>query len=180
MLPRRRVVPPAGRTRLATYANAADAGADRERREANARQRVNPFSVAEVGELTTMPLRLFLDLLGELGLRAPTHEYPGWFGWWATLGGDQRSRLWEAFDRLRFYEVIAELPRPLGYAVLELYGTGDAKGMYYLSDEGGIVRGVYRDREKADRSHFQRFMGCRVRWLPADADPLEPETHWRA
>ena len=127
-----------------------------------------------------MPFALFLDLLHGLGLTPPTEEYPGWGGWWETLREDQRSRLWEAFDRLRFYEVIVRPALPLGYAVLELNWTKDGVGMRWLSDEGGVIRGVYRNREGADGCYFSHFDGVRGRWLPADEDPFDPETHWRA
>jgi hypothetical protein len=168
-----------GRTRLATYSTAAEADADLRRRQQNARQRINPFTAGRASEFTSMPFPAFLELIRQLGLTAPTEKYPGWFGWWETVSDAQRSRLWQAFDRLRFYELIAEPPPTLGYAVLELNGVQDGRGTQRLHDEGGIVRGVYRDWERARGCYFPRFVGARKRWLPADDDPLDPETHWR-
>lgn len=167
-----------GHTRLATYASAAKVKNDLQRREANARSRVNPFAIGGVGELTTLPFPVFRDLLWDLGLTPAPHEYPGWFGWWAKLGEEQRLRLWEVFDKVRFYEVMRGPRAPVGYAVLALNWTRDDHGTKWLSDEGGVLRGVYRSRDAID-GYYDSSPGCRRRWLPADEDPFDPETHWR-
>jgi hypothetical protein len=169
-----------GRTRLATYTTAAEADTDLRRREANARGRVNPFGAGNVGQLTSMPAAIFHDLLHDLGLKPATNKYPGWYGWWEKLRDEQRSRLWEAFNKVRFYEVIQRPAVPIGYAVVGLNWIQFAPGTEGLLDEGGIVKAVYRDRTKVERSYYS-LLGCsHQRWLPADDDPFDPETQWRA
>jgi hypothetical protein len=145
-----------GRTRLASFGDADEAEADRRRREDEARSRVNPFTCDGPALVTKTSLdedRLH-DWVLDLGLTPPKKTKGGrkWAEWWRKSLPDftplQLLRLWEAFDKLHFFEVVQRPERPLGYALVQV--NWEYSDEYYYSEpEGGTVFTIYLDRERA-------------------------------
>lgn len=69
-----------------------------------------------LADLTSMPEPIFLDWLREAGLEPPDARPHGrtrerdWAGWWdqhsPRMTDLQRAKVWQALDRLRFYEIV--------------------------------------------------------------------------
>jgi hypothetical protein len=175
-----------GSTRLASYPSRAEAEAEAARRERNARQRVNPFTCgADLVALTSMPEPIFLDWIQDAGFTPPTPDawdLRDWPAWWDALPADPepRARVWEAFDKLRFFLVVERPNVPVGYAVLSRCWQYNDE-YYYLNHEGGQVQAVYRTRERAlaaARELHDNNLGNASYWQPAGADLFDPETYW--
>jgi hypothetical protein len=168
-----------GTVRLASFADAAEAEADRAAREANVHRRIDPFTCGPLIKLTSLPAPVWGDLLADLGLEAPETGYEGW---WAAVPEASRPAIWRALDRLRFYSVEERPDRPVGYAVLSLNWEYNDE-YYYLHDEGGVVQAVYRTRRRAEEEGLSRFghggNGARDNYFPVDTDPFDPESVWR-
>jgi hypothetical protein len=177
-----------GTARLASFAARDEAETERARREANARNRVNPFRCGKpFEELTTLPEPIFLDWVSDTGLTPPKAKKKAardWAAWWdetrSEMVGEQHARLWEGLNKLHFFRVDERPDAPLGYAVLSLNWEYN-DGYYHLNDEGGTVQAVYRTRERAleaARAVRNSHDGDSSRWLPSGADLFDPETYW--
>jgi hypothetical protein len=180
-----RLVP--GMVRLASFATAELAQADLARREANVRRWVNPFSCGPLARLTSLPEGVFFDLLADHGLEPPTKPKKGerdWVGWWASVPAEKRPALWQALDRLKFYEVVERPAGAVAYALLTPNWHYNDE-FNYMNDEGGTVQAVYRTRERAEeegrKSHaYLSDDGVKRGHLPAQLDPFDPEDVYRA
>jgi hypothetical protein len=71
-----------------------------------------PVMVCRLEDLTSMPVEVLTDWLKEAGLGppAPSAEPRAWADWYDTeaprMTDMQRCRVWQALDRLSFYETI--------------------------------------------------------------------------
>jgi hypothetical protein len=177
-----------GTARLVSFAARDEAEAERARREANARNRVNPFRCGKpFEELTTLPEPIFLDWVSDTGLTPPQakkKEARDWAAWWdetrPEMGGEQHARLWEGLNRLHFFSVDERTDVPVGYVVLSLCWEYNDE-YNYLNGEGGKVEAVYRTRERAleEARKLELFNeGQSSNWHPGGADLFDPETYW--
>lgn len=87
---------------------------------------INPFrglnerwmedrTITTVADVTSMPEPIFCDWLREAGLEPPAEAAIGrwlrdWASWWdqhaPRMTDHQRAKVWQALDRLRFYEIV--------------------------------------------------------------------------
>jgi hypothetical protein len=176
-----------GQFRVAAFDSADQAEADRRRREDNARRRLNPFECGrELTELTSYPEGVLVDWVQDAGLTPPAAKRGkrDWEAWWDEVapaaGPDQRAKVWEALDKLRFYHVVERPAFAVAYvAVAPIWE--ETAGNAILFDEGGEIVSVHRTRrpayEVAQQSGYS-YKGDRRSWFPVGRDPFDPETHW--
>jgi hypothetical protein len=96
-------------------ARAEDAERRRQELEQEARRVVCPFLLGAPTEYSTLEAPDLADRFRALGLRRLPRTFDwesaaDWLRWWdehaETLTHEQRHGIWEALDRLRFYEVV--------------------------------------------------------------------------
>lgn len=147
-----------GETRLASFDTFDAAESDRIRREHEVRGRVNPFWCGTTFRaLTTFPEPVFADWVADVGLTPPERPAVGftdWAGWWAaghaTWTEEQRARVWDGLNRVRFFEVIERPASAVAYAVVRvMWEYNDS--WYEPGAEGGRTVVAYRTREAAER-----------------------------
>jgi hypothetical protein len=146
-----------GATRLRSYKSRVAAERDCRRRETAARAAVNPFTCGgpALHYQTSLDADRLHDWLLDAGLEPPAaqDDKRDWAGWWRQthdrLSEAQRERVWEALDRVRFFEVVERPARPLGYAVVRINWHYNDE-FYVAEEEGGSTFVVYRDRNKAE------------------------------
>lgn len=148
-----------GEVRLQAFDEFDEAEADRMRRETAARQSVNPFRCGGTGFgwRTSLDEPRLHDWTLDTGLTPPKPkkkgEGPDWAGWWdkhvKKMTEYQHAKMWEAFDRLQFYEVVQQPRREIVYVVVRVGWRYTDE--YYIADpEGGDAFEAYRDREEAE------------------------------
>jgi hypothetical protein len=146
-----------GRTRLQSFPDPGAAQADCRRREQEARARVNPFTCGgpALHHQTRFDEGRLCDWLLDAGVEPPDPA-PGtgraWAAWWdqahAKWSDLQRDKVWEALDRVRFFEVVQRPARPLGYVVVWINWAYNDE--YFVAEhEGGAVNVAFRNRKKA-------------------------------
>jgi hypothetical protein len=176
-------------TRLAAFIDRGEAEAEAARREVNARGRVSPFAFgSSLAERTSLPEAVFLDWIRDAGADVPEPDDEGMFGWldwWDDLPGRSpvRVRIWQAMDQIRCFAVVERPNVPVGYAALRRHWPYHdwSAGRPHLNNEGGVLEGVFRNREraeKASRISCHNPDGDISRWQPAAADLFDPETYW--
>ena len=98
---------------------------------------------------------LLNDWALDLGLTPPGPEAPSaaWATWWgrehSSFTAVQRDKMWEALDRLRFYEVIERPERPVVYVAVRINWAYNDQ-WFVAEAEGGKAEGVFRTREEAE------------------------------
>jgi hypothetical protein len=158
-----------GEIRVAWLDTAADAEAERLRRETDARAKVNPFRCGPAFHyLSTFPEPVFRDWLQDADIDPPTGTGPTgtgidvWATWWERAGNrlsaNKKSRVWDGLNRVRFHDVIVRQPCEIGYAVVRV--------MWYWNDEpfdecnsesgGGEPLVVFRSRHRAEQELIRR------------------------
>jgi hypothetical protein len=148
-----------GSVRVATFADAGAAEAQRQRLEAEARAVINPFRCGSfLAEQTSLDEGRLCDWLLDHGLTPPAPEARDWVRWYESLPGlddYQRHSIWEALDRVRFYEVVEGPVRPLVFVTVKIpwdwTGGPGGGGEFATPDEGGEPAHVFRTRGEADR-----------------------------
>jgi hypothetical protein len=132
------------------------------RLESEARRKVNPFTVGGPALFyqTGLDAARLHDWLLDHGVTPPDKPEAGhgvWLKWWDArhkrLSEQQRAAVWEALDKVRFFEV-SERPRTAAYGVVGfLWKLGVQYGDDMESDcEGGTLRRLCRSRRQANRS----------------------------
>jgi hypothetical protein len=145
-----------GTTRVQSFATYEEAEADRRRREAAAREQVNPFrcSGPALHDRTSLDEGRLHDWLLDAGLTPPKPGKKGrdWAGWWEKakrrMTGPRREKVWEALDKVRFFEVV-ESPR---WAVIYVLAqiNWEWNGDWLLAEpEGGCCDRAFADRRAA-------------------------------
>jgi hypothetical protein len=128
---------------------------ERRRLEAEARSVINPFLCGRsLSERTCLDAGRLNDWVLDLGLAPPSRRKSrNWAAWWKrerkTMSEFQREKMWEALDRVRFYEVVAGPVRPVVYVVVEVrwhYSDQD----FNPDSEGGNPHKAFRTREAAE------------------------------
>jgi hypothetical protein len=178
-----------GTTRVAVFEDADSAERERRRLEGEVRKAINPFLCGtSLADRSSLDEGRLCDWLLDLGLEPPAlpraAKQRDWATWWNKAhehwDDHQLKKVWEALDRLRFYEVIEGPVRPLVYVVVAIawhYTDQD----YFAGEEGGAPHRVFRTRAEAEafcKDKHARFsnepfdMTSRLR---LQADPLELE-----
>ena len=125
-LPETRYVRLPGAVTVAEFGDREEAEADRWRRELAVRERVNPFHCGfDLADCTHLPNYAFKDFLLDDSVRPAKYDSyarVNWGKWWDTYSPgwnfDRRNRIWEALDKVRFFEVVGrETNRQLFVAV---------------------------------------------------------------
>lgn len=153
-----------GTFRLLSFDTRPEAEAELARREANARQRVNPFRCGKpLADLTSIPEPLFLDWVRDRDLTPPEPGKDGtrdWAGWWdaGDFTASQREGVWEGLNRLKFFELTERPNVPVGYAVVNVCWQYNDE-YNYTEGEGGEVMAIYRSRERAIEAGYKRRGG---------------------
>ncbi len=148
-----------GSTRLQTHATLARAERDRAEREGQVRGQVNPFLCA--GEALSYQARFdegrLCDWVLDAGLEPPPAGKKGrnWAKWYVQSADHwtdyQRGKVWEALDKVCFFEVVERPARPVVYLVVRI-GWRYNDDWYEAEPEGGKVFPEYyafRDRARA-------------------------------
>jgi hypothetical protein len=183
-----------GTTRVQSFPTYEEAEADRRRREAQARERVNPFRCGgpALHYQTSLDEGRLHDWLLDAGLTPPRPGKKGrdWAGWWEKsrrrMTAPQYEKVWEALDKVRFFAVV-ESPRwPVVY-VLATINWGWNGDWLVAEPEGGLCDHAFTDRraaleecERANdhyREHFSSTpaggVGLDLSWRRAyQGDPL--------
>jgi hypothetical protein len=157
-----------GEFRIATFATAEEAHAERQRLEEAAQRLINPFEGGPApAEQSNLPEPILCDWLRDHGIEPPAPDKRtgarDWAKWWKKAAKkwtpEKRTAAWEALDRMRFFEVVEEPEREIAYLVAEA-------DEHYSEAHYVYVRGAYRSREHSDRDCSDR-----------NADVLDPEAH---
>lgn len=159
-----------GEVRLASFDTFEAADADRARREAQVRDRVNPFRCGTAWHaLTAFPEGVFRDWLSDVSLAPPDGATLGdWAQWWAdgsaAWPAEHRARVWEGLDRVRFFETIERPASAVAYAVMRvLWEYNDS--WYDPGTEGGLTVRAFRSRERADAECARLEAEARTGWV---------------
>ena len=165
---------------VATFANYEGALADCRRREEEARWPVNPFRYGN-----TMFYRSSLDAprlhdwLLDHDIEPPvrTDERDPtpieWEEWWSqnvgTLSDSERATVWEAMDKVRFFDVVDEPARTKAYVIVQIQFTSDDENDIEADPEGGSIQIAFYERSKAD-------WHCRLRNAERQAAQYDTES----
>jgi hypothetical protein len=142
-----------GHVRLRSFADAGEAAKACREMNQKVRARVNPFRCGgpTLRNQTGLDADRLHDWAIDQGLTPP--EAGDWAAWWDEQSPKmtelQRDGMWQALDRLRFYEVV-ELPqRPVVYVAVAV--NWQYNDEYYVADaEGGRTQFAFRTREEAE------------------------------
>lgn len=146
-----------GEVAVASFATLEEAEAERAKREAEMREKVNPFECGgAVHYWTHLDEPRLRDWLLDRGIEPPAPKKDGttnWAAWWKRarkkLPADEVAAVWEALDKVRYFAVRQEPARPVGYAVMAINWEYNDE-FYDASPEGGQLEKVYRSRERAE------------------------------
>src|SRR5262245_24290515 len=100
------------------------------------------------------------------GIEPPVQPglHAAWIAWWDATSSDwtdqQREHVWQALDRLRFFDLMEEAPSTKMYLVVEIGWSWNDNPFLDADSEGGAPVGAFRSREKAqaecDRRNEER------------------------
>ncbi len=166
---------------VATFANYEEAVADCRRREEETRWPVNPFRYGG-----TMFYRSSLDAprlhdwLLDHDIEPPvrTDERDPtpleWEEWWSqnigTLSETERTTVWEALDKVRFFDVADEPARTKAYVIVQIQFTSDDENYIEADPEGGSIQVTFYEKSKAD-------WHCRQRNAESQAAEADNDSH---
>ena len=165
---------------VATFANYEGALADCRRREEETRWSANPFRYGN-----TMFYRSSLDAprlhdwLLDHDIEPPvrTDERDPtpleWEEWWSqnigTLSETERTTVWEAMDKVRFFDVVDEPARTKAYVIVRIQFTCNYDNFVEADPEGGSIQIAFYEKSKAD-------WHCRQRNAESQAEQAENES----
>ncbi len=167
-----------GTTRLQSFPTFEQAEADRRRREAEARERVNPFLCGgpALSQQTGLDEGRLHDWLLDAGLTPPRPRKgrpADWAAWWRQARGGmtalQREKVWEALDKVRFFEVAERPKRPVAYVVVQIHWRYNDE-FFIAEPEGGQGDTAFRDRQAALDHCDECNDIARSAWEDADVD----------
>jgi hypothetical protein len=146
-----------GVVRLRSFDTEAEALAERDRLEEEARRRVNPFQCGGVHlrHQTSFAEPVLYDWLVDADINPPDRGEKGydWVAWWPTvkdsLNEEQWRHVWKALDRLNFHEVIVRPRRPVVYVIGQIGWRYNDQG-FDPAPEGSKPLRAYRSRERAE------------------------------
>jgi hypothetical protein len=168
-----------GTTSLGCFEDQEEAEADCLRREQEARQQINPFtcggSMHERSGLDEPRLR---DWILDAGLEPP--EEADWARWWdersPTMTGIQRTRIWEALDKVRFFRV-RQTNTTLVFVVAAVHWTYNDENFYRSADAIEPMR-AFTTREKAEGQRRKLEDEARENYNPFQMNGLSDWSAW--
>jgi hypothetical protein len=170
-----------GRTRLRSYARRANAEKARKEMEEAVRARVNPFQCGgrSLHYITSLDAGRLNDWALDIGMTPPEKTSTmAWAEWWVkqqpTMNEIQRNKMWEVFDRLRFYEVVERPERPLVYVVVRVNWAYNDQ-WYVAEGEGGEPDLVFRTRKEAEDYCEASDDIVRINWDDVAAEEAEED-----
>jgi hypothetical protein len=174
-----------GTVAVASFATFEEADAERAKREALARAKVNPFACgAGVHHWTHLDEPRLRDWLMDHGIEPPASPADGtgeWAKWWKKhrkqLGAEKRAAVWEILDKVRFYGVKEQPVRPVGYAVLGV--NWEYNDEYYdANPQSGKLVKVFRSRERAEAECEKQNEAAREQWaFMGEGEVEDPDAH---
>jgi hypothetical protein len=152
-----------GSERVATFDTPEDAEADCRRREEEARKGRSPFACGTaLCYQTSLDEGRLRDWLLDAGLEPPEAGTP-WRQWWdeaePNMTEVQRSRVWEALDKVRFFRV-AEAPSRVMFMVAAPYWHYNDE-YHYTKPDGLTPYKAFRTREAAEAERERMEDGAR-------------------
>jgi hypothetical protein len=166
-----------GEVAVASFATAEQAEAERAKREAEARMKVNPFACGPAAHYWThLDEPRLRDWLMDRGIDPPEPKKGGtanWAEWWKKnhkkLGAAKRAAVWEALDKVRFFAVREEPARPVGFAVVMVNWEYNDEFYDANVEEGEVVQ-VFRSRERAEKECASQNEIARDAWADVTGD----------
>jgi hypothetical protein len=167
---------------VATFADHEAAVRDCRTREAEVRSRpgVNPFQHGggALFSQTSFPAPVLCDWLLDHGFEppplAPDVPHADWVAWWDLFSGlwtaEQRALVYEALDKVRFFEVAEESAANKAYVVLEINWTWNDQPWLDADAEGGSPLKAFSSRAKAEAHCEQLNRQRRAEQDPSDYD----------
>jgi hypothetical protein len=175
-----------GTTRVQSFPTYEEAEADRCRRDAAARGQVNPFRCGgpALHYQTSLDEGRLHDWLLDAGLTPPKPGRKGrdWAGWWQKarrgMTALQREKVWEALDKVRFFEVV-ESPRwPVIYVLAQI--NWGWNGDWLLAEpEGGLCYVAFADRRAALKACEEANDEARDHFNSSPAEEVGLDLSWR-
>ncbi|HZY87645.1 MAG TPA: hypothetical protein VFE78_22590, partial [Gemmataceae bacterium] len=175
-----------GTTRLQSFPTWEEAEADRRRREAVARAQVNPFLCGgpALHYQTGLDDDRLHDWLRDAGLAPPKPGKKGrdWAGWWQKaqrrMTALQREKVWEALDKVRFFEVVESPRRPVIYVLATINWAWNGEWLLAES-EGGLSNAAFIDRRAALEACAQANDHYRDHFRSTGAGEVGFDLSWR-
>lgn len=152
---------------VATFANYEGALADCRRREEEARGPVNPFRYAHtLFYQSSLDAPRLHDWLLDHGIEPPARADDcdpttlEWEEWWSqnvgTWSDIERTTVWEALDKVRFFDVADEPARTKAYVIVQICFSSDDENFIEADPEGGKISFAFYEKSKADWHCRQR------------------------
>lgn len=142
-----------GHVRLQSFADADEAAKECRERNRAIRARVNPFRCGgpALRNRSSLDADRLHDWALDQGLTPP--EGGDWAAWWdeqsPKMDALQCEGMWEALDRLSFYEVVEQQEKPVVYIAVAI--NWQYNDEYYVADsEGGAAHFAFRTRKEAE------------------------------
>ena len=142
-----------GHVRLQSYADGDEAARACREKNRTIHARVNPFRCGGPTLLnqTSLDADRLHDWALDQGLTPP--EGDDWAAWWDAqhpqMTESERGGMWQAFDRLSFYEVIEQPERPVVYVAVAI-NWEYTEAEFVADSEGGETRFAFRTRMEAE------------------------------
>jgi hypothetical protein len=179
-----------GSTRLRSFPDYEEARRFWTECEKEVRARANPFACGgpALHYQTSFDEGRLHDWLLDGRVEPPPADKDGcrdWRSWWdgvaPGLSAEQRAHCWEAFDRVRFHDLVERPGRPVVYVVVERYWQYN-DNWYECCPEGGTPLQAYTTWEKAEEvrarseasreRHGLREITARIRCQTPPFQPL--------
>jgi len=118
-----------------------DAEHDWGKREADVRRKFNPFECGPLPMVSSFPEPILRDFLMDTGIEPPEAGI-AWDEWWKAnrdrLSDEQRARVWEAGDKVRFFEITEETTDSQVHVVVDpLWEVREA--IHVADFDGGVL-----------------------------------------
>ncbi len=147
-----------GRTRIQAFDDPDEAWEQQQQWESEARKQFNPFACGRLfAYLTHLDEDRLHDWLLDHDLEPPKVEdgQRDWYAWWDDhvdeWSDDQKTLIWNALGKVRFYEIAEEPRREIVFVIQKLGWTYNDEG-YDSSVEGGTPIKAYRSRARAEEA----------------------------
>lgn len=168
-----------GEVAVLSFGTREAADAECAKREAEFRAAVNPFECGPAvhywSHLDEPRLR---DWLMDRGITPPDAKgkETNWSAWWKknrkAFSDEQKTAVWEALDKVRFFAVREEPARAVGYAVVQINWEYNDE-FYDAHAEQGEVLQVFRTRERAQADCDESNFIARDAWSDSIDSALE-------
>lgn len=145
-----------------------DAEHDWGKREAAVRLKMNPFECGPLIAVSSLPEPIFRDFLMDTGIVPPPVGTP-WDAWWAAtreqLSDEQRARVWEAADKVRFFEITEEAAGSEVHVVVDVQWE-ERDGIHVAEFDGGHLIRACRHVQRAGEIARGRANQQRMQYSP--------------